>query len=103
MKRVKVIFLRRKWWAAAGCLAAAVLILCVVNHPAVVGASAATRQPVSYTHLLTQADSGCKTASDQVFPRYGVYSQGDTIFPAQWEKVYRRTSRLELSKEGTDK
>lgn len=44
MKRVKVIFLRRKWWAAAGCLAAAVLILCVVNHPAVVGASAATRQ-----------------------------------------------------------
>ena len=44
MKRVKVIFLPRKWWAAAGCLAAAVLILCVVNHPAVVGASAATRQ-----------------------------------------------------------
>lgn len=44
MKRVKVIFLRRKWWAAAGCLAAAILILCVVNHPAVVGASAATRQ-----------------------------------------------------------
>ena len=44
MKRVKVIFLRRKWWAAAGCLAAAILILCGVNHPAVVGASAATRQ-----------------------------------------------------------
>jgi len=44
MKRVKVIFLRRKWWAAAGCLAAAILILCVVNHPAVVGAPAATRQ-----------------------------------------------------------
>jgi len=48
MKRVKVIFLRRKWWAAAGCLAAAILILCVVNHPAVVGASAATRQPPIY-------------------------------------------------------
>ena len=44
MKRVKVIFLRRKWWAAAGCLAAAILCLCVVNNPAVVGASAATRQ-----------------------------------------------------------
>lgn len=44
MKQVKVIFLRRKWWAAAGCLLAAILILCVVNHPAVVGASAATRQ-----------------------------------------------------------
>ena len=44
MNKTKVIYLRRKLIAAAGFALAAVMMFWVVNHPAVVGASAATRQ-----------------------------------------------------------
>ena len=40
----KVIYLSRKLLAAAACAAAAAIMLWVVNNPAVVGASATTRQ-----------------------------------------------------------
>lgn len=44
MNETKVIYLRRKVIAAGACALAAVMMFWVVNHPAVVGASAATRQ-----------------------------------------------------------
>ncbi len=44
MKGTKIIYLRRKVFAAAAFAIAAVMMFWVVNHPAVVGASAATRQ-----------------------------------------------------------
>ena len=44
MNETKVIYLRRKVIAAGACILAAVMMFWVVNHPAVVGASAATRQ-----------------------------------------------------------
>ena len=44
MNETKVIYLRRKLIAAAGCALAVVMMFWVVNHPAVVGASATTRQ-----------------------------------------------------------
>lgn len=44
MKGTKIIYLRRKLLAAAAFGVAAVLMFWVVNHPLVVGASAATRQ-----------------------------------------------------------
>ena len=44
MKGAKIFYLCRKLIAAAACAAAAVMMFWVVNHPAVVGASATTRQ-----------------------------------------------------------
>lgn len=44
MNETKVIYLRRKFIAAGACALAAVMMFWVVNHPAVVGASASTRQ-----------------------------------------------------------
>ena len=44
MKGAKIFYLSRKLIAAAACAAAAVMMFWVVNHPAVVGASASTRQ-----------------------------------------------------------
>ena len=43
-KGTRIIYLSRKLLAAAACAAAAAIMLWVVNNPAVVGASAATRQ-----------------------------------------------------------
>ena len=40
----RVFVVRKRWWSAAACLCLAALIFAVVNHPAVVGASAAARQ-----------------------------------------------------------
>ena len=42
--KTKIIYLRRKVIAGAACALAAVLMFWVVNHPAVVGAAASTRQ-----------------------------------------------------------
>lgn len=44
MNGTKIIYLRRKVIAAVTCTLAAALMFWVVNHPAVVGASASTRQ-----------------------------------------------------------
>ena len=44
MKKTRIIYLSRKLLAAVVCAAAAAMMLWVVNNPAVVGASAATRQ-----------------------------------------------------------
>ena len=44
MKKTRIIYLSRKLLAAAACAAAAAMMFWVVNHPAVVGASATTRQ-----------------------------------------------------------
>ena len=44
MNETKIIYLRRKVIAAGACALAAVMMFWVVNHPAVVGASAAARQ-----------------------------------------------------------
>ena len=44
MKGTKIIYLSRKLLAAVACAAAAAIMLWVVNNPAVVGASATTRQ-----------------------------------------------------------
>ncbi len=44
MREPKIIYLRRKVIAAAACALAAALMFWVVNHPAVVGAAASTRQ-----------------------------------------------------------
>lgn len=44
MNRTKIIYLRRKVIAGLACALAAALMFWVVNHPAVVGASASTRQ-----------------------------------------------------------
>ena len=44
MEGTKIIYLRRKLIAAGACVLAAALMFWVVNHPAVVGASATTRQ-----------------------------------------------------------
>ena len=44
-KKPFVVFLtRKKWWTAGVCLCLAALMFYVVNYPAVVGASATTRQ-----------------------------------------------------------
>jgi len=40
----RVFVVRKRWWTAAACLCLAALIFGVVNHPAVIGASAAARQ-----------------------------------------------------------
>ena len=44
MKKSRIIYLSRRLIAAAACTLAAVMMFWVVNHPAVVGASASTRQ-----------------------------------------------------------
>lgn len=44
MKGTKIVYLSRKLIAAAACAVAAVMMFWVVNNPAVVGASVATRQ-----------------------------------------------------------
>ena len=44
MSKTKIIYLRRRVIAALACVLAAVMMFWVVNHPAVVGASASTRQ-----------------------------------------------------------
>mgnify|MGYP004513843457 FL=1 len=44
IKAIKVVFLKKKLLTAAGCLAAAIVMLTLAGHPAVVGAAAATRQ-----------------------------------------------------------
>ena len=41
---VRILLLKRNWWTAALCLCLAGVMLWVVNYPAAVGASAATRQ-----------------------------------------------------------
>ena len=44
MSQTKIIYLRRKLIAAGACALAAAMMFWVVNNPAVVGASASTRQ-----------------------------------------------------------
>ena len=44
MKKTRIIYLSRKLVAVVACAAAAAMMFWVVNNPAVVGASAATRQ-----------------------------------------------------------
>ena len=44
MKKTRVIYLSRKTIAAAACVVAAFMMFWVVNNPAVVGASASSRQ-----------------------------------------------------------
>ena len=44
MKKVRVIYLKKRLLAAAACLAAAMGMFYVVNHPAIVGAAATQRQ-----------------------------------------------------------
>ena len=44
MKKTRIIYLSRKTVAAAACAVAAVIMFWVVNNPAVVGASASSRQ-----------------------------------------------------------
>ncbi|MBO5340743.1 MAG: polysaccharide deacetylase family protein [Oscillospiraceae bacterium] len=41
---MRILLFKRKWWTAAACLCLALAMLCVVNYPVAVGASAATRQ-----------------------------------------------------------
>ena len=41
---VRIFLLKRKWWTAAACLCLGLAMLCVVNYPVAVGASATTRQ-----------------------------------------------------------
>lgn len=43
-EKFRVFVVRKRWWSAAVCLCLAALLFSVVNHPAVIGASAATRQ-----------------------------------------------------------
>lgn len=43
-EQIKIFFIERKWWTAAACLCLAAAMFYVVNWPAAVGASAATRQ-----------------------------------------------------------
>ena len=44
MKKTRIIYLSRKTVAAVACAVAAVMMFWVVNNPAVVGASASSRQ-----------------------------------------------------------
>lgn len=44
MKKTKIIYLHRRLLAAAACLAVAFAMFYIVNHPAVIGAAATTRQ-----------------------------------------------------------
>ena len=44
MKKVRVIYLKKRLLAAVLCMAAAVGMFYVVNHPAIVGAAATERQ-----------------------------------------------------------
>ena len=48
-KQSKIFLLRRKWIAAVACGVAACLIFFVINHPAIVGAVATTRQLPIYS------------------------------------------------------
>lgn len=41
---IKIFVIRKRWWTAGICLCLAAVMFCVVNYPAAVGASAATRQ-----------------------------------------------------------
>lgn len=43
-EQVKIFVFEKKWWTAAVCLCLAAVMFYVVNYPAAVGASAATRQ-----------------------------------------------------------
>lgn len=42
--QIKIFFIEKRWWSAAACLCLAAVMFYVVNYPAAVGASAATRQ-----------------------------------------------------------
>lgn len=41
---IRIFVVRKRWWTAGICLLLAAVMFCVVNYPAAVGASAATRQ-----------------------------------------------------------
>ena len=43
-KQIKIFFIEKRWWSAAACLCLAAVMFYVVNYPAAIGASAATRQ-----------------------------------------------------------
>ncbi len=43
-EQVKIFTIHKKWWTACACLCAAAVMFYVVNYPAAVGVSAATRQ-----------------------------------------------------------
>ena len=43
-EQIKIFFIERKWWSAAACLCLAAAMFYVVNYPAAVGTSAASRQ-----------------------------------------------------------
>ena len=42
--QIKIFFIEKRWWSAAACLCLAAVMFYVVNYPAAIGASAATRQ-----------------------------------------------------------
>ena len=63
-ERVKIFFIEKKWWTAALCLCLAAAMFYVVNYPAAVGASAATRASYAdwsgrqtYLHCVTGHDA----------------------------------------------
>ena len=82
MKQTKVFYLRRKVIAGAAFALAAVMMFWVVNHPAVVGASASTRQlPIycvqkDYKVLSISFDAACGNEDTQqlidILDKYGV-------------------------------
>ena len=41
---IRIFVVRKRWWTAGICLCLAAVMFCIVNYPAAVGASAATRQ-----------------------------------------------------------
>ena len=50
-EQVRIIYIGKQWWTALACLCLAAVMFYVVNYPAAVGASAATRQlPIYCVH-----------------------------------------------------
>ncbi len=43
-EQIKIFFIEKRWWTTAVCLCLAAAMFYIVNFPAAVGASAATRQ-----------------------------------------------------------
>ena len=43
-EQVRIIYIGKQWWTTLACLCLAAVMFYVVNYPAAVGASAATRQ-----------------------------------------------------------
>lgn len=49
---MRILVFKRKWFTMAGCLCAAILILWVVNNPAVIGTAAASKALPIYSVAL---------------------------------------------------